>query len=184
MKTAILYIRGLNTKEDSDWCGIRTFFEKLAELLGADLIALDYNDDAGIRGLEAKLADYNTILGAGHSHGAASLYDWIKTTQRRLAVAVFIDLCPQWQPFAWMGAPWPVPDNCDKVLTFYQRNDTPLTGVRLAGENVQEYNVTDQGLHHSSMCADERVHDRIALAMLWQHAAVLNAHTKSVAAGV
>ena len=178
MKTVIIYIRGLNTKVESDWCGIRLFLEKLAELLDADLIALDYNDSAGLRGLEARLTAYDIILGAGHSHGAAELFNWLQTTTRRFAVVVFLDLCPQWQPWAWMGAPWPAPDNCDKVITFYQRNDTPLTGVRLAGENVQEHNVTSWGLRHSSMCADERVHERIALAMLWQHAAALKTNTK------
>lgn len=175
MKTAIVYIRGLNTHANSDWCGMRTFLENLAALLKADLIDFDYDDEAGLAGLDARLANYDTIHGAGHSHGAAALYEWLKTTQRQLSVAAFLDLAPQWQPAAWMGAPWDTPANAGKVLVFFQRNDGLLAGVRLAGANVQEFDVTGWGLHHSTMCADERVHDRIALAVLWERAGAVNA---------
>jgi len=178
MKTAIVYIRGLNTKAESDWCGMREFLKMLAEFLNADLIDLDYDDHVGQRGLDARLDGYDIIYAAGHSHGAAALYEWLQITKHRLSVAVFLDLCPRWQPFAWMGPAWPAPTNCEKVLVFYQRNDRPLVGVRLAGTgggNVEEFNVTDWGLRHSSMCADERVHDRIALAMKWAHAEAINA---------
>ena len=175
MKTAIVYIRGLNTHADSDWCGLRTFWQNLAKLVGADLIDLDFDDEAGIAGLDAKLAGYQVIHGAGHSHGAYALYEWLKTTKRKLAVAAFLDMAPLWQPAAWMGAPWDAPANAGKVLVFFQRNDGLLAGVRLAGPSVQEFDVTSWGLHHSTMCADERVHDRIALAILWERADAVNA---------
>ena len=180
MKTVIIYIRGLNTKADSNWCGIRKFLKEEAAHLGADLIGLDYDDRAGLRGLEARLEKYDIIIGMGHSHGAAALYEWCKTTKRRLALAVFLDLCPEWKPLAWMGSGWPAPENCDKVLVQYQRNDKPLAGVRLRGENVQAFDVSKWGLHHSDMCADERVQCRIALAMGWSHAEALNAKNRTV----
>jgi len=175
MRQAIVYIRGLNTHADSDWCGMRAFLEQLAALLGADLIAMDYDDAAALQDLESRLAGYDVVHGAGHSHGAAALYEWLKTAQRKLGVAAFLDLAPQWQPLAWTGSSWNAPPNSDTVLVFYQRNDAPLAGVRLVGPNVQEFDVTSWGLHHSTMCADERVHDRIALAILWQRAAVVGA---------
>jgi hypothetical protein len=170
MKTALVYIRGLNTKAESDWCGIKGFLEALAENLGADLISLDYDDDAAITALAARLAGYGAIYAAGHSHGAAALYGWLQRTARPVQVAVFLDLCPLWNPTAWLNVPWPAPSPAEKVLVFFQRNDVPLAGVRLKGESVQEVNVTAWGLHHSSMCGDARVHDRIALALLWQKA--------------
>jgi hypothetical protein len=176
MKTALVYIRGLNTHADSDWCGIRSFLESLATLLGgggADLIGLDYDDEDGIAALDARLTDYDVIHAAGHSHGAAALYDWLTHTAHQVQVAAFLDLCPPWNPTAWMGPAWDAPAYAQKVLVFYQRNDIPLAGVRLAGVNVQECNVTPWGLHHSSMCGDARVQDRIALAMLWQRAGVV-----------
>jgi hypothetical protein len=170
MKTALVYIRGLNTKADSDWCGMRVFLEALAAHLGADLISLDYDDDAGLAALEARLAGYDLIDAAGHSHGAAALYGWLQRTSCQVRVAVFLDLCPLWNPTAWINVPWPAPPQAQQVLVFYQRNDVPLAGVRLTGANVQEINVTSWGLHHASMCGDARVHDRIALALLWQKA--------------
>ena len=42
MKTALVYIRGLNTHADSDWCGMREFIRHLAVQLAADVIDLDY----------------------------------------------------------------------------------------------------------------------------------------------
>jgi hypothetical protein len=170
MKTALVYIRGLNTKADSDWCGMRPFLETLALQLGADLIGLDYDDDAGLVGLDARLAGYDVIHAAGHSHGAAALYGWLQRTSCRVRMAVFLDLCPLWNPTAWLGVLWPAPPQATHVLVFYQRHDVPLAGVRLAGKSVQEFNVTAWGLHHASMCGDQRIHDRIALALLWQHA--------------
>lgn len=53
MRQAIVYIRGLNTHAESDWCGIRSFVQSMAALLGADLIAPDYDDYAGVAGLDA-----------------------------------------------------------------------------------------------------------------------------------
>jgi hypothetical protein len=171
LKEAIVYIRGLNTHADSDWCGMRQFMEKLAAFVHANLVDLDFDDGDGINGLEQRLAGCELVHCVGHSHGAAALYDWLKRTNRKVGVAVLLDMAPQWQPLAWMGSAWVAPANCDQVLVFYQRNDAPLSGIRLLGANVQEFDVTGWGLHHSSMCADQRVQDRIALAILWENAA-------------
>ena len=184
MRQALVYIRGLNTKADSDWCGMRVFLESLAALLGADLIGLDYDDDAGIAGLDARLADYDVIHAIGHSHGAAALYEWLKKTACKVSIAIFLDLCPLWNPTAWAGAPWEAPTNADKVLVFYQRNDVPLAGVRLIGPRVKEFNVTGWGVHHATMCGDARVQDRIALTLLWQHAVAVNSAAAESVVGV
>jgi hypothetical protein len=170
MKTALVYIRGLNTHAESNWCGMRRFLETLAPQLGADLIGLDYDDENGIAHLDARLVEYDVIHAAGHSHGAAKLYEWLQKTVRPVRTSVFLDLCPLWNPAAWLGSTWDAPPKVGQVLVFFQRNDAPLAGVRLTGKNVQEVNVTSWGLHHSSMCSDARVQDRIALALLWQNA--------------
>jgi hypothetical protein len=183
MKTALVYIRGLNTKAESDWCGIRAFLETLAPQLEADLISLDYDDDAGIVALEARLAGYDIIHAAGHSHGAAALYGWLQRTSHQVCVAVFLDLCPAWNPTAWLNVPWPAPPHAKKVLVFYQRNDVPLAGVRLAGPRIQEFNVTGWGLHHSTMCGDARVQDHIALVLLWPRAEAVSDVAISVVSG-
>ena len=126
--------------------------------------------DPALAALAARLAGYDALYAAGHSHGAAALYGWMQRTNCRVRVAVFLDLCPLWNPTAWLHVPWPAPPQAQQVLVFFQRNDVPLAGVRLAGSNIQEINVTPWGLHHSNMCGDARVQDRIALALLWQHA--------------
>jgi hypothetical protein len=170
MSVALVYIRGLNTKKDSDWCGMRDYLQNLAGLLKADLIDLDFDDAGGLHALEARLADHGLLYAGGHSHGAFVLYEWLKTTSRKFGVTFFLDMAPLWRPAAWMGSPWEAPAAGGDVVEFHQRNDAPLAGVQLIGPCVQSTDVTSWGLHHSSMCGDQRVQDRIALAILWNRA--------------
>jgi hypothetical protein len=174
MSVALVYIRGLNTKKDSDWCGMRGFLQSLAALLKADLIDLDFDDLAARDELDTRLANFDLLYAGGHSHGAAVLYQWLETTSCRFGATFFLDLAPPWRPAAWMGPPWQAPPSAGCVMEFHQRNDVPLAGVQLAGPCVQSLDVTPWGLHHSSMCADQRVQDRIALALLWDRAVSLS----------
>lgn len=174
MKTAIVHFSGLHTDPAGDCCGMRPFWEAIAELIGAVFIVIAYNDPKAREKFTEIVGTYDVVYVSGHSHGAELLYELLRRIATiNVLVAAFLDLAPEWNPGAWMGPDWPAPaiSLLGLSLCFYQRNDVPLAGVKIDADEV--FDVSDWGLHHSTMCADERVHVRIKDAVLTRHVIAL-----------
>jgi hypothetical protein len=194
---------GLNAPIYSDGCGLRPFFDGLAETLVAETFYATWNGEGMVYPPErtiTRLLDigFSTIIAAGHSHGAHALRTaLLGAPARSVDLAIFFDPAPVGQPFLWSEADrdplkrLSPPPAAKRVICFYQRNDKPLCGVPFQPRDdgtVQNFMVggpaltdvakdcgdefLDFGLHHSSMCSDPRVQDRMKLAIL----DVVNAH--------
>jgi len=172
LKTAIVHFSGLDTDPAGDCCGMRPFWEAIAELIGAVFIVIAWDDPKARDKFAAILGTYDVVYASGHSHGAALLDELLqKIASAILKVAAFLDLAKPWRPDAWLTETLKNPLPTGVTLCFFQRNDVPLAGVRM--EATEVFDVTNWGLHHSSMCADERVQVRIKDAVLTCHVMAL-----------
>jgi hypothetical protein len=168
VKTAIVHFAGLSTDPDGDLCGLRPFWEGLADLIKATFKAVAWNDKDAWHIFGDLRTTHDRIYASGHSHGADVLYSILKRTEHNsVAIATFLDHAPVGFPTAWAGKAWHPPIGAAYTLSFFQRNDVPLCGVKMVADEI--YDVTNWGLHHSDMCADHRVHDRIKDAVLFSH---------------
>jgi len=174
LRNAMIWICGLNTTLDSDWCGIRPMLLQLAAKVGADLIGATW-DGQGMSWLAGDTLtvvksskSYDTIVAGGHSHGAWRLYDMLRYQDPdAVAAAGFLDICPPYEPTAWLTRTFDRPKAASKALCIYQRNDIPLAGVLMTADpQTTQINATPWGLHHATLPSDSRVQDRLSLLML------------------
>lgn len=172
MKTAIVHFSGLATDPTGPCCGMRAFWEAIAGLLGAVFIVIAWDDPKARDKFVEVLGTHDVVYCSGHSHGGDALYELLKRIgTTNVLVAAFLDLAPPWNPTAWMGSDWPAPAVAGQTICFFQRNDSPLGGVKVQANEI--FDVSGWGLHHSTMCADDRVHTRIKDLVLCQHVAAL-----------
>lgn len=135
---------------------------------------------------------FDFIIGIGHSHGGDALEKALEEVpDNSVELAVFLDKAPVGNPMAWtsadasrIGRPF-APPAARQVRTFYQRKQTPLCGVPYApradgsvknvlvggqmprsGFDCGDEDLGHFNLGHSEMCADQRIHDRIELAIM------------------
>lgn len=164
--TCILYIAGLGTPILSNLCGIRSLLECLAEKLSADLIVATWNG-VGMQylfsDLPARIKDYTRRFLGGHSHGGDAAYQFAKHFEANyFDAAAFLDICPPWNPTAWMFDKLPRPSSCQRAIGFHQRNDLLLAGVQMVeDERCKVIDCTPYKIHHASMPAEPLVQSEI-----------------------
>lgn len=184
MKIVLIHVAGLNTDPEGPCLGMRALLEGLAETLSGKAHFFAH-DDPDLREKIAEAAEGAEFVAiTSHSYGAFEAYEAITAgVVKSVDVAAFNDLAPKGRPVAWKGPPWPTPPICKKGVWFWQRNDIVLCGVRgEASPTTEVYDLTDKGLHHSDMCGDPRVHDRIKLAIVAAVNAMLHHQFSSAAA--
>lgn len=187
MKTAIVHFAGLGTDVNGDLCGMRAFWEGLAEALGATFHVIAWDDPRAHKKFKAVCNETDVVHTSGHSHGATELYRALEVVEpANVITSAFLDLCPPWNPHAWMGPDWPPPPSGGASVCFYQHNDLPLCGVKIALEPANVIDVGKWGLHHAGangLCADSRVHNRIKLEVHQAHLVHLRAFYQRAGGG-
>lgn len=177
--SVIIYYRGLNTHANSTWCGIKPLLESLAEITKSDLLGYDYDQPDVVGSLTRAVKQYGTVYAGGHSHGGYRLYtEADQVGEGAIVTGFFCDIAPAFKPLDWLIKRYTQPmtelppkgnfkqlaRSIKSILNFLQRNDSPLAGIELVeADNIQQYDVTSWGLEHSTMCADQRVWDRIRM---------------------
>ena len=105
MRPAFPIMFGLNAPIYSDGCGLRPFFDGLAETLVAETFYATWNGEGMVYPPErtiTRLLDigFSTIIAAGHSHGAHALRTaLLGAPARSVDLAIFFDPAPVGQPF-------------------------------------------------------------------------------------
>jgi hypothetical protein len=172
IQSRAVHFSGLDTDPAGACCGMRPRWEAMLPLLQIPgLLVIAYDDPERGPKLRDAAAGTDALYVSGHSHGAAEAWKLLNGgAVARCAVAVFMDLAPRGDPLSWRGGFWSTPPVCERGLWFWQRNDAPLAGVRgQASPTTEAYDVSGWGLHHSSMCDDDRVWAHIKDMVLWDH---------------